>query len=663
MLKRLLWGLALTVWASSAQATTYYVATTGSDAAAGTIGAPWQHLYYALATAACGDLIYVRAGTYAALNTQTTPVRSCASFDLAVTIDTYQSEAVHLPSMAIYAERYLIIRNLIIDGPISGSAVDPLIVAPGYAVGAGAGYLRFINLDVHGNNTVPIPYAYGVPAVVSFSQGSVGHNEFIGGAIHDCYGIASGGVGGDSVCHGVYVLSDDNLIDGVNIHDVDAYGVHVYNGAAFGGVGLPDRNIVRNNYIHSTGKANQTVFCIGLVEGDSNQAYNNICNWTTNGVQTGSNSTNAKVWNNTLSRIGIAGSGAALATKGCGTQCYTAMVLQGTAPQIKNNIVWGNQSDVIGDFSSASSISNNLCSGANCAIYLNPVFLNAGGSYALALDFNIASTSPARDVGATIASVLVDALTTARPQNALYDLGAYEFIVGVGPVGTVCVPSTTFAVVGHTAAGSLDGYRVSTVGFDTTSACLLTLAVADDQAGTITLTDTYTNTWNARTAYTTAGSMRIRFYDCYPCLVGPAHVFTATFASAIAYPAIAVAATTGSTATPFDQINGATATNTTTRTTGAVVPTQAAEVAFAACSYDLNAGATFSGGGGYTLLDATTTMGTDYGIALAYQRQTTATSTNPACTIAVASDMAASIASYKFAAPSTTLYRLRRASQ
>lgn len=49
------------------EATNYYVATTGNDAAAGTIGAPWQHVAYAVSSssaAVAGDTIYVRAGTY-----------------------------------------------------------------------------------------------------------------------------------------------------------------------------------------------------------------------------------------------------------------------------------------------------------------------------------------------------------------------------------------------------------------------------------------------------------------------------------------------------------------------------------------------------------------------------------------------------------------------
>ena len=48
-----------------AAGSTYYVATTGSDTAAGTITAPWRTVQKAATAAKSGDVVYVRAGTYA----------------------------------------------------------------------------------------------------------------------------------------------------------------------------------------------------------------------------------------------------------------------------------------------------------------------------------------------------------------------------------------------------------------------------------------------------------------------------------------------------------------------------------------------------------------------------------------------------------------------
>jgi hypothetical protein len=43
---------------------TYYVSTTGSDAAAGTIGAPWATWQHGFETASAGDVVYIRGGVY-----------------------------------------------------------------------------------------------------------------------------------------------------------------------------------------------------------------------------------------------------------------------------------------------------------------------------------------------------------------------------------------------------------------------------------------------------------------------------------------------------------------------------------------------------------------------------------------------------------------------
>ncbi len=48
----------------SLSATTYYVSPTGSDAAAGTLTAPWATWHYAFSKLNAGDILYVRGGTY-----------------------------------------------------------------------------------------------------------------------------------------------------------------------------------------------------------------------------------------------------------------------------------------------------------------------------------------------------------------------------------------------------------------------------------------------------------------------------------------------------------------------------------------------------------------------------------------------------------------------
>ena len=53
----------------------------------------------------------------------------------------------------------------------------------------------------------------------------------------------------------------------------------------------------------------------------------------------------------------------------------------------------------------------------------NDDFTNAGSA-----DFSLLVTSDAIDAGQTIAGVTDDIIGTSRPQNSVYDIGAYEYV-------------------------------------------------------------------------------------------------------------------------------------------------------------------------------------------------------------------------------------------
>jgi MYXO-CTERM domain-containing protein len=65
-------ALATLLAARSAQATDYYVATTGSDSNAGTMAAPFATLQKGVNTAVAGDTVYIRGGTYSITTPATT---------------------------------------------------------------------------------------------------------------------------------------------------------------------------------------------------------------------------------------------------------------------------------------------------------------------------------------------------------------------------------------------------------------------------------------------------------------------------------------------------------------------------------------------------------------------------------------------------------------
>jgi hypothetical protein len=57
-------GLAVSLTAIAAQASTLYVSTSGLDTNAGTISSPWKTIQHAANAATAGDTVYIRGGTY-----------------------------------------------------------------------------------------------------------------------------------------------------------------------------------------------------------------------------------------------------------------------------------------------------------------------------------------------------------------------------------------------------------------------------------------------------------------------------------------------------------------------------------------------------------------------------------------------------------------------
>src|SRR5689334_21541756 len=93
-------GLAAIGTADAATAaTTYYVATTGSDSGAGTLAAPFATIQKAIDTVAAGGTIAVRGGTYAlTANLQITKSGTAAA---PITLTRYGTEKVVIDGEAL----------------------------------------------------------------------------------------------------------------------------------------------------------------------------------------------------------------------------------------------------------------------------------------------------------------------------------------------------------------------------------------------------------------------------------------------------------------------------------------------------------------------------------------------------------------------------------
>ena len=377
-----------------------------------------------------------------------------------------------------------------------------------------------------------------------------------------------------------------------------------------------------------------------LHSGTGNIARNNLIYDNVNGIQANSGS-GSTIVNNT-----VYNNGQASPSVPCTTNCYAAIFSTASGNIVRNNIVYGNNINSITNSGSGAVTSNNLTA--------DPSFTDVSGSNR---DLTLQVSSAAKDAGVTLAAVTTDYVGLARPQGTSYDIGAYERAVGV-PDPPPFVGNPLFAVIASVSVQSAAGGAITTAAIDTTGADLIVPAVVDyADGGTTNLTDSKSNTWNARTAYTEASGARVRLYDCVqPCTVGTGHTFTGTPATTPSHPGLAVIAFSGSLNPTFDQINGATVASATSRTTGSVTPSQDHEVLVSALAFDHTTATIDSGFTRVQMLGASAVV---YGLGIAWKRQTTLAAVNPTWTINAAGPIAATIASYKFAEQPVIQYRLR----
>lgn len=182
--------------------------------------------------------------------------------------------------------------------------------------------------------------------------------------------------------------------------------------------------------------------------------------------------------------------------------------------------------------------------------------------------------------------------------------------------------------IAHTSGGTFGPGTTSAI--DTTGADLIVI-VAGGQGSTNTVSDSKGNTWTALTQQSSTGILSRIFY-CQNPTVGTGHTFTNTIDN-FSVGAIAVAAFSGSTSSPFDQQNGAGAGFTGSIACGSVTPTQANELIVCGGLFYVGE-STLTIDAGQTRIEYLQSSSGNYtGVGLAYEIQTTATTRNPTWTI------------------------------
>lgn len=413
---KLLVALCLLI-AAPLHAATYYIATTGNDArscaTAQTITTPKASFDSGMACLGPGDTLFVRAGTYnEGINNN---VPSGTSWAAPVRIAAYQSDIVWLSPGTTTQFGILFTGNqhyIEIDGINLQSSQG----VPGFGgsfkigcfadTGSNPHHIRYKNAEiVIGTDGIPnqgtMSAAVGVLVSANYG-GTIGGNEFTNLNVH------GGGDPGDFAA-AFYIENDHNLIDHNNAWGISGWALQSWNDYGFDPVG----NIISNNIVHDITRSADGRF-EGIVNG---------------GIDT-------QIFNNIVYNIG---------TVAACTTCVGIYVYKDNA-NVYNNTVYSVKMEGIVDeiFSSGSHYSNNVSynnvtndfrnsgSGAvlatNMFLGVNPLFMNAGSA-----DFRLQASSPGRNTGTAVGIVTTDIIGSSRPQEAIYDIGAYEYVAAAGP--------------------------------------------------------------------------------------------------------------------------------------------------------------------------------------------------------------------------------------
>ena len=228
--------------------------------------------------------------------------------------------------------------------------------------------------------------------------------------------ISLNGDDNDHFEHGIYPsCGSDWLVEFNSLLGNMGYGIHLYSSST----DYHLNHIVRNNYIEGrkTG-ATSTAYGIMIATGSGHKIYNNIINGQgsqgvklTGCIQHFGPMTAPLDYNNTCYDVAI------------GVEVGDSGV---SAAEIKNNI-FETVGTPISDSGTSTVKSTNFCdsAGTGCSVTGSPSFTNAATG-----DFTLQSGSSCRDAGLDLSATLTtDYIGTARPQNSVFDLGAYEYIV------------------------------------------------------------------------------------------------------------------------------------------------------------------------------------------------------------------------------------------
>jgi parallel beta-helix repeat protein len=380
---------------------TYYVASTGSDSNPGTIAQPFLTIAHGLSVMAGGDTLFIRAGSYAeGINNN---VKSGLSWSQPTTISAYQSEAVTLQptsasSRGLYLgtdTSYVVFQNLIFD--CINTTLDGVKLTKDSGSTNGANHNKMVGCEVKNpaENGILISDASGV--------GHCDYNQFINCKVHDGRILTNPGH-----YHGFYIESNNNLVDGCQMYNMQAYGLQVFASAG----NNCSNNTVRNCIVHDNAKDGSSTGGMILGTGSNNTAYNNEVYNVPRGIKTGQGDKSTTIYFNSIYNCSVYG--IALSDSGAAS----------TNPVVENNIVSNSTTKDYIDEGSVGTTSDYNCTKDGTAVgthslkNTDPKFTNPP------TDFTLQAGSPCKLAGIAVAGITTDIV--GRPTKVPPNMGANQ---------------------------------------------------------------------------------------------------------------------------------------------------------------------------------------------------------------------------------------------
>ncbi len=429
MVRLLRYALAIVLLvAPSAFATDRYVATTGSDGAAGTVGAPWLTVQHCINNISAGDTCIVATGTY----TGSLTFPNDGTLGNLITVRAATSRTANIAGVVTIASDYIVLDGIKVTMP--------------------AGTSQGVNVT---GNSVTVTDVY-VTSSSALAPNSMGIRAAATGALIEDSLI-------EWVCFGIGVIGDQIRVDHNTIRDVGlATQCDDIDYSRFFGTNIEiTRNTMSGVDMGDIGSAHVDCMQTYDATGDSSSGIlidSNFCADAHQGIMWSgtefAESSDATIRNNVFTRVT---SYCALVADVADVHFYNNLCDVRTSThgmwclgsestgtcEFKNNIVFGSgtlygagETASLIDGDSGAPGENNLLyrSGSTLTGYADdvknqdPLFTNLA-----TYDFTLTSSSPARGAGVLIAgwTGAQDINGATRPTSGAWDIGPYQFNSGL----------------------------------------------------------------------------------------------------------------------------------------------------------------------------------------------------------------------------------------